>query len=491
MFPFLIDLAPRKALFRGHLETLLTMKSEFLKALTKLALLLILAVAACSEEVMLPVQQPSTVDSAKVHASSTTPVACSTCKYVVPVEAMHVDGLALGIKPGDVICFNAAIKYFHSINFKNIVGTADNPVIIKNCGGTAILTADGRPFNVKMSYSKYFRFTGGDTPGVYGIKMSGPSGSGLVLADKSTNFEVDHIEVRYVGFAGVIAKTDPTCDNSTNRGYFTMRNISIHDNYMHHTGGEGFYIGHSFYGGYKLDCGVKLPHTIEGSRIFNNKTKYTGWDGIQVGCATKDTEIYNNVVEYPGTKLITNQGNGIIISDGTGGKCYGNLIKGGVGNGMTVFGRGENDIYNNIIIDAGKSGIFVDERTELLGSGYRILNNTIIRPKDVGIRIYSDLVPMNIVRNNIVASPGAYSTLGATAYLLKLRTVVIDASNNYNTQSITSVKFVDPGTGNYRLQTGSPAIDKGKSISTYNVLKDFYGGARLKGTYYDIGASEF
>jgi hypothetical protein len=457
------------------------------KMFMQFALLLVILVAACSDEETLVVKAP--VPDVKIHAASTTPIACSTCKYIVPIEAMQVDGVLLGIKPGDVICLNSSIKYFHSLNFKNIVGTVDNPVIISNCGGTAVLTANGRPFNIKFSNSKYFRITGGDVPGVYGIKMSGPSGSSLVLADKSTNFEVDHIETSNVGFAGIIAKTDPTCDISTTRGYFTMRNISIHDNYAHHTGGEGFYIGHSFYGGYTLSCGVKLPHTIEGSRIYNNKAKYTGWDGLQVGCATKDTEIYNNTVEYPGTKLISGQGHGINIAAGTTGKCYGNYVKGGAGNGITVWGMGDNSVYNNVVISSAMNGIFCDERTETLGSGYRVMNNTIINPKQGGIRLLSEKVA-NVVINNIVVNPGLAPN-GMRAYLMTPKAINLVTSNNYNTTSITTVKFVDSSTGNYRLAVGSPAIEKGKSISVYGIPQDFYKGPRLKGSYYDIGASEY
>src|SRR6218665_3744868 len=46
-------------------------------------------------------------------------IACSTCTYVIPANTGTIDGKALGIKPGDVICLNAASKY-GSLTFKNI-----------------------------------------------------------------------------------------------------------------------------------------------------------------------------------------------------------------------------------------------------------------------------------------------------------------------------------------------------------------------------------
>jgi hypothetical protein len=136
-------------------------------------------------------------------------------------------------------------------------------------------------------------------------------------------------------------------------------------------------------------------------------------------------------------------------------------------------------------------GIFCDERTEP-GAGYVFLNNTIINPKTEGIRIYADQVPMNVIANNIIVNPGTYASYGSNAYIMKLSTnVKIDATNNYLTRSISDVKFYNPTGHNYRLTTGSPAIDKGRNIDQYNILRDYYSATRYKGIGYDIGASEF
>jgi hypothetical protein len=53
------------------------------------------------------------------------------------------------------------------------------------------------------------------------------------------------------------------------------------------------------------------------------------------------------------------------------------------------------------------------------------------------------------------------------------------------------VKFANAGACNYRLTSSSPTVNKGKSISTYNIAKDFYKQNRLQGSAYDIGASEY
>lgn len=61
------------------------------------------------------------------------------------------------------------------------------------------------------------------------------------------------------------------------------------------------YIGHSFYSGFvTASCtGIAekvFPHDIVGLKIYDNIVERTGYDGIQVGCAIKDVEVFNNTV---------------------------------------------------------------------------------------------------------------------------------------------------------------------------------------------------
>lgn len=422
-------------------------------------------------------------------------IECSACTYVVPARTHVIDGKALGLLPGSVIGLSSSVNYGHLL-FKNIVGTPENPIIIKNCGGTAILNGTGLSFSLKTEYSKHFRITGGNTANVYGLKIIGGS-LGITLDKLSTNFEVDHVEIQQVGFAGIMAKTDPNCDDATIRGNFIMKNVYLHDNYIHDTGGEGFYVGNSFYqNGMNTSCGVRLPHEVHYLKINNNIVRNSGWDGIQVGCATKGARIYANTVENYGTANVNNQRNGIQIGEGTGGLCYGNLVKGGLGNGLIVMGLGDNLIYNNVIADAGGFGIFCDERVSP-GPGFKFIHNTILNPKSDGIRIYADLVPMNVIVNNIIVNPGTYSAYtyprsSADAFVYKLsKTVNVEMSNNYFSTSATDLEMAEPGTLNFRLTIDSPVIDAGADISQYNITSDFYRKARLKGAGYDIGAVEY
>ena len=286
------------------------------------------------------------------------------------------------------------------------MGSEQQPIIIKSAGGTANIVATGASYAMKFQKSKFFRITGGNSAGRYDIKIDGGH-LGISLEYLSTNFEVDHVEIFNIGFAGVMAKTDPSCDDATIQGNFTMEDISIHDNFVHDTGGEGFYVGNSLYQhGMQTPCGVRQPHEIHNVKVYNNIVKNSGWEGIQVGSATRGAAVFNNQVENYGLANKKGQNNGMQIGSGTGGVFYNNFIKNGTGNGLIMMGLGDNVVHDNVIVNAGENGIFCDERRSP-GPGYQFINNTIINPTQDGIRLYSEEVPVNVVMNNIIVNPGS------------------------------------------------------------------------------------
>lgn len=450
---------------------------------------------SCSQEEFLT-GSGSLITSAEFVTTTTGAVesSCITCSYIVPPNTTIIDGAALRIKPGDVIGLSANTVY-STLTFRNIVGTQENPVIIKNCGGVVRINAAGKPDGIKTQSSRHFRITGGDSDQVYGIKVTGGH-MGINLGGLSTDFEVDHIEITGSGFAGIMAKTDPGCDQATWRGNFLMKNVALHHNLITKTGGEGIYAGNSFFAGMTTSCGVKLPHEIHNISIYSNILRETGWDAIQVGCATQGANIQGNIIEDYGVLNEKSQNNGIQIGSGTGGLCHNNLIRRGAGHGLIVLGLGDNVVYNNIVDEAGICGIFCDERYTP-GSGFKFINNTIINPKSDGIRIYADEVPMNVIVNNVIANPGSYRTytyprVPADAFIYRLNdNVKIQLANNYFTTTTDSLKIIDPFSLNYRVDVNSPLVDRGTNISPYcNIDTDFYHKSRLRGSQYDVGAVE-
>lgn len=87
--------------------------------------------AAVSEAAVAgPNAKSLTISGANTNFAQT--VNCATCTYVVPTNAKVVDGEALGLKPGSVICLDAAVQY-GNLDFVNLEGTPEQEITIGNC----------------------------------------------------------------------------------------------------------------------------------------------------------------------------------------------------------------------------------------------------------------------------------------------------------------------------------------------------------------------
>ncbi|MEI9917472.1 MAG: right-handed parallel beta-helix repeat-containing protein [Bacteroidota bacterium] len=468
-----------------------------LRRLTSLAVItmssLSLTMVGCSDLALAP--NPITTTNGKPQAATAGTASCN-CNYTVPVktDGQYVDGTKIGVKAGGTICLQGGATY-GNITFTNIVGTAAQPINIVTCNGSVLMQATGRPYGLKFIGSSFIHLSGG-TGSTRNLTLEGGQ-NGVSIEGMSTNIELDHMEIRKQDFAGIMAKTDPTCEDKTNRGFFVMKDVILHDNYVHDTGGEGFYVGYSFWlSGKTLSCGVKYPHEVVGCKIYNNVIKNSGWESIQVGSAPQGALVYNNRIENYGAKNVSAQNNGIQFGEGANGKCYGNFIKGGHGDGIIIIGNSDNTVYDNVIINAGLDGIFCDDRVN--GAGFKFLNNTIINPAQDGIKLYADQVTMNTIENNIIINAGNYSVFGyprpkTDAYVYLLNSAVkVTMKNNYYSQDISTVKFTNPAADDYSLTSASAnVLNKGLSVSGFGVTVDYANKPRLVGTATDIGAYEY
>jgi hypothetical protein len=152
-----------------------------------------------------------------------------------------------------------------------------------------------------------------------------------------------------------------------------------------------------------------------------------------------------------------NYGVGILLSSGTGNAAYNNLIYNntinltGFGAGIQVLSSSANGlVYNNTVYQNGPAG---------------------------GILIYAGSRG-TIVKNNI-----AFGNLGGDI----VNDAGPDATIGFNLTS--DPKFVNAGTFDFHLQSTSPAIDAGTTLSL--VTTDFDGRPRPQGSAYDIGAYEY
>ena len=428
------------------------------------------------------------------------------CDLMLNPEDLIIDGEGT-IFPGDTICLLAGAKEYLFI--KNLHGEVDNYIVIINKDGEVIIDND-HYYGISINNCSYLKITGSGVNEIqYGIRILGVSnGSGLGIGNKSTDVEIERLEIANTLNSGILAKSSPDCTFETIRENFTMFNTCIHDNYLHDIGNEGMYIGSSFYLGKEIYCDGEpvfvLPHVMDGVKIYNNIVENTGWDAIQVGSATNDCFIHNNSIKHDSYAEYVNQMSGILIGGGSNCDCYNNRIEDGKGDGIDVFGLGNQKIYNNLIINPGKTyfpggdptinpkhGIYVGHVSTIENAGYYFYNNTIVKPKTTGIKFANTYSYGNKIINNIIAEPGAFSEYGDDAFInITDPSINITISHNLKTNDLNTVKFDNTATGNYDLQLGSPAINSGMDLTTEEINFDILNRFRPFATYFDIGAYE-
>ncbi len=406
----------------------------------------------------------------------------SVAYTIQPFETV-VDNNKLNLPVGSVIGIAAGER--RELTIKNFIGTPSQPFIFVNTGGkTTFKVSTTLNYAWKVEACSFIKLSGRSSTEPYGINIDGGH-QGLILGPLTTQVEVEGLEIQNCGFAGIMAKTDPTCDPATWRDNFLMQNVKIHDNYVHHTKGEGLYLGHSFYvQGVSKECGTVYPHEIYDLKVYKNLVTNTGAEAIQVSCAIKGCEVYSNTVrDAGGYPFAANQNNGIQIGAGTGGKLYNNTIVNVGGSGILMFGIGDNHVYNNIIVNTSQAGIFTDHRYTT-GDRYVFANNTIYKTGTDGIRMYSKNVTHYLSNNLIVNYAGkATSVLSTTSVKVSNETTIAT-----NDESL--VKFVDAGAENFRILSGSIAHDAGISTEKWGVITDIYNTTRPQGKAYEAGATE-
>jgi hypothetical protein len=401
------------------------------------------------------------------------------------------------VHPGDTVFIQSGTRGY--LRIRDFNGDSDHPVIFMNYGGVVTLNTSYN-YGIAISNCSYVRLTGtGDPSNFYGIDIQHVgNGAGVSFGELSTDFEMDHVKISDDPIAGLYAKTDPDCSFTSTRNNFTQYDTRIHDNYIENTGNEGLYIGSSFYGGETFNCNGKdtvlFPSILSGVRVYNNIVHSSGWDGIQVSSASEDCQVYNNIIMYDSQAGVSSQMSGILLGGGSKCDCYNNNISEGKGDGIEDHGLGGNSIYNNLIVDAGRTyypgdlskkkfGMYISD-----GSSFHILFNDIINPKCDGIRFASANSTNNLIVSNAIINPGDFILEGNEAYVeIEDPSSDVQLSNNYFRVDTLNAGFVN---GSYELKAGSPLIDAGY-YSGEGISFDFLNNPRPQGNGFDIGAYEF
>lgn len=183
--------------------------------------------------------------------------------------------------------------------------SADRPLVITNIDGQVKVGGQAAGYVFAIRGGKNWILTGRYDPdsmtgdkgfrghaegafahsqGTYGLLLddafSKAGTSGLAIGERATDFELDTIEVARAEFAGITAKTDNTADA-------TMRNVKVHDLYIHDTGSEGIYFG---------STQAPPQHAFEKLEIYDNRFVRTGTEALQTGQLGADCEVHHNVL---------------------------------------------------------------------------------------------------------------------------------------------------------------------------------------------------
>lgn len=434
-----------------------------------------------------------------------------------------IDASSYSYSPGERFCIPAG--NYAGLRLVGFEGTVQDPIEFINCDGLVTLDGGNYP-GLDLKQSKFIHIAGtGEQTVEYGLNITSQT-SGLAVSSFSTDVEIDHVEITNVGFAGILAKTDPNCSDTMTwrENGFVMRNLDIHDNYIHDTHGEGVYIGSTH--GYRvvstLTCNgdYVFPHWLEDVSVHHNRFENIGWDGIQLNLVRSGGEIHHNTILNYGTQEQNFQNFAMSIGGGIY-NVYNNLMENeGQAKGMQFISvQSGTKIFNNILLDPKSDGIFIHGRHELddLTQGYFILNNTIVNPEKAGVKfsaaivhsedpnmvgVLQNYVPSYFV-NNAILNPGNEFETGGTWKGESENYIDFDAVatrdsmipnmlTNLLSKQLDTLGFVD--VMNYDFQSVSlsgSAVNSGTDVSSFGVLFDFNDLNRPQGVAYDIGAYEF
>lgn len=264
-----------------------------------------------------------------------------------------------------------------------------------------------------------------------GVNQNGIYTHGINIAAAS-NCIIEDFELKNCWQNGILS------EGSSN----TYRNGSIHDVGLNPDISPS---GHAIYEG-----GDNV--LIERLEIYN----VPGW-GIQLQYTTCfNCEVRYNDIHDSGTI----NGGGVVLSS------------------FTASGPAAHDnfVHDNLIHDNTGSGIWVGGGGVEIAHDHRVYNNTIYNCGSIGLRF--GLAEDNLVINNII-------------YLNVVNFQDDSGMSNTITNNLvgTDPSFVDAGSGDFHLQSGSVARDAGATI--VEITQDYEGNLRPQGGFYDIGAYEF
>ncbi|MDN3611479.1 right-handed parallel beta-helix repeat-containing protein [Vibrio ostreicida] len=328
------------------------------------------------------------------------------CSLRIPVNQYLVDGEVLGVKPGDTICLESGER--GPMRIQHLHGSDSLPITVTNVDGP--VTTTPYEYSIALEDASFVILKSSETKQTdpYQIKLGGT----LSVGQLSHHVTIEGVEIYRARFAGMLIKTDPTCDPRTWRSNFLMSGLRVRGNYIHDTEeGEGMYIGYTGKSRTLMCDGVETtvyPHQLDDVLIENNRVELIAADGIQLNSVKQEGHIKGNRIYQTGLSPfapvwqntgIQVGGDNVTISD--------NLIVRAGGNGMML--DGDNlSVIGNMVIMAGENAIFSrnpaqQDSQNSGGLAHQYRQNVLIQSGDYAIKNYAILTstPHMITQNTI------------------------------------------------------------------------------------------
>jgi hypothetical protein len=365
------------------------------------------------------------------------------------------------IGPGDVILVQAGT--YQGARIENSGLAAAGKTLRADTGAHVILNAPG-PKNKHTSILEVENFSA--TVGYWTI-------DGFEIAN-SPKYGVDVRVTQY------ITVQNCTVHNSALTGIFTAFSYS--------NGEHGIY--HSNSGDYPTITGNQVHHN-HSAGIHMNGDKSQGGDGIISFAAVSKNMIWENG---------TGGGSGINC-DGVDNSVFSNnLLYSNHASGISLYaidgahGSSGNKVYNNTIVMASDGRFAINIPKSPAGKknpvGNHIVNNILYTYNTSNVRgselIFSASVSGFVSDYNVVVDRMSYDGGSSVVSLAVWRQKT--GQDVHSIVSTATSLFVDPANNNFRLKSGSPAINAGTVLP--EVTDDLLGVSRPQGGLYDIGCYE-
>lgn len=269
--------------------------------------------------------------------------------------------------PGDTFVLRASQNPYSYVTFKCF-----NNIVVINEGGQVLLTNFGTsiPGGFSFTTCTNVHLTGtGSSAFTNGFLVNTPNyrGVGVNVDERSSNFEIDHVEITNKN-AGMWIKMEQTCYDSLSYPNWNLHDFSIHDNFFHNLAAEGLYLGTTAPNGpagtqhgYLIcpngDTSRELPIRLGNFHVYNNVFDSTGRAAIQLSDADSGmSEINNNTINHVGFDPDVFQGNGISLGTYTHAYVHDNYINHTKKDGIQAFGS-FNKIDKNTVLNSGDDGM--------------------------------------------------------------------------------------------------------------------------------------